>query len=107
MKVRNPVRFKSDKIKHLEEAKIVFIKVLDEYLARNPDKAEEIMELKNDLEYAYLTKKSQYFLENRLGFLNDYLTNAFSFALEDKNTLDDISSSLLYLKHSKRFTLNE
>ncbi len=107
MEVKNPIRFKSDKIKHLDEAKILFVKVLDEYLQRNPDKVIEINELKKDVELAYISRKSHYFLENRLDFLNDYLTNAFSFALEDKNSLEDISSSLLYLKHSKRFTLNE
>lgn len=107
MEVRNPISFKSDKIKNLDEAKMLFLNVLNEYLQRNPDKLKEIMELKRDLDKAYVNRKSQLFLENRLDFLNDYLTNAFSFALEDKNSIDDISSSLLYLKHSKRFTLNE
>ncbi len=105
--MHNSIKFNNQKIENLKEAKLIFFRAIEKFLKNNPEMSTEIEELKRELEKIYLTKKANYVLENKIQVLNQYLENAFHFALSKDNELGKGSSSLYYLKHSKRFTLSE
>jgi len=99
----NPVLFSSEKVAALDEAKNVFIKILDEYIEKNPGNKREINKLRQLVNKAYTEKKISYLLEDRISYLNDYIDDAFRFALKKKreSSLEKPITNLFYSKKIK------
>lgn len=106
MASQNPIRFENEKVENLNEAKKIFLNAIDEYLTRHPDKYSEIRSLKVEIEKAYLDKKATYLLEDKFEDFERFLQKSFRFAMSNSKELGKDSSSLYYLKHSKRFAIS-
>ncbi len=103
----NPILFRDNNVTVLDEARDMFIDVLNEYVNQHPEFKDEIVELKKVTEEAYLNRKVQYLILNRAAYLNDVIQNSVAFTLDGYQSDNTSSSQLYYLKHSKRFAFNE
>jgi uncharacterized protein YktA (UPF0223 family) len=94
---------KSLKEKILDDAYKSFKDIISEYSEKN-----NISESDKDLLYrlilkAYLDKKMQYFLEDKLSDMSSYLDFALNFALQNDNKdIDKSNLNIFYVKHLKK-----
>lgn len=105
---KNPIIFRDDKQKRLDEAKKIFFETLVEYAKAKNLSEDEYKAIVKYLEEAYLEKKASYILQERMKEFSSYLSNALKFALEgayEGKAVKENFTRVFYLRN-KRSTLN-
>ena len=100
----NPFVRTSERTDALEEAYEIFIDIFIEYAEKNNLSEDEIIQFKDDIFKAYLTQKSTYLLEDKLGNISDYINFAFKQSIENDDAID---TKIYYNRRSRLITTNE
>lgn len=86
--ISNPFIRHSKRTDALEEAYEIFIDTFIEYAEKNNLSESEISQFKDEIFKTYLTQKSTYLLEDKLGNISDYINTAFRHSLENEDSID-------------------
>ncbi len=99
---------KSLKMEVLEEAFNSFLDIINEYASQQSLSEEDKKQLLKLVEDAYVNKKIEYFLDERLSKFSSFLDFSYCFALKKPNSKDIKSNySIAYVKHLKQLVANE
>ncbi len=99
---------KSLKMEVLEEAFNSFLDIINEYASQHNLSEEDKKQLFKLVEDAYVNKKIEYFLDEKLSKFSSFLDFSYCFALKKPDSKDSKSNyCVAYVKHLKQLVANE
>lgn len=102
--INNPLIYQNQKQRTLDEARVLFMKYLQEFAKSKNLSNDEVMLIKDYIEEVYLEKKASYVFEDKLRELNLYLNRAFFYALSGiykKQSVTDNFTKVFYYRNKK------
>ena len=104
----NPIKIHNYKIASLEQATDALLNILEELSQNEELPTEAIEQVKKMIEKVSAQKKMSYLLEDKLGIMADYISDACRIALKSKskNSTNEYTE-VTYMNHTKQLLTNE
>ena len=102
-----PAKKKDFEVKSLDDAYIILFQAFEDYAQSHNLEESDREAIKKLIEEAYIAKKTERFIANKVGIHMDYLGNYFNFMLEkftNENHRSDsgkLKYNAFYIKHLK------